>query len=422
MQKLYFPPIIVLGFLLLSALPGQSQNCPKLKSAMIASCGREGVNEFIMFQTGGQTVTLANIKLEYSTTISFTPGASTVVINPNSAITAWKNPAILPANGLTNSLGTITAINPTTTTTIAPNSTVVIIPEGGALTNPYDLQLTGQVLVLFYDTTKTVGTSTSWTGTGNFANFGSAGVRFFRLTTNTGGSCSATQATSYTPANLIRQNGTVGNQAGARTNWDDAADATVTPSDNNGTVHYVNKGCTAIALPIKLVYFNGSVMDGHISLYWEIGSGSNAISFRVERSRNGDTYKTIGNVAAQAGDNTWQYSFTDDLPGAGNNFYRLVMEDADHQLSYSNVVVLDPATTNRIRIYPNPVKDRVTINIGNTSNDMISLINSNGQIMLTRSFSGDSTITLDLSGYATGMYLLRIVNGEQISSYKLYKQ
>lgn len=426
MQKSTIQFTVLSLLFVLALLTARSQNCPKLKSALIDGCGRDGDNEFVVFQTRGQTVSLASIKVEYSTSLSFTPGAATVVINPGSSISAWKNPSVPATNGLTNSLGTIVAINPLTTTTIGPNSTVVIIPDAGAVTNPYDLQVAGQVQVLFYDTTHPSGTSTSWTGTGNFSNYGNSGLalnpRFFRLTTNSGGSCPATQTVSYTPSNLVKQNGSVGAQDGAKTYWDDAADATVTLSDANGTVHYLNTGCTAITLPVNLVSFHGSESGGHAYLQWETAGGSDAVLFVVERSGDGNSYNAIGQVQAQNGDDNQQYSFTDMSPLAGNNFYRLEMEDVGHQLSYSNVLVLGNGAYNGISIYPNPVKDMVSISTEANSTATVMLFNSNGQILQTRSFAGNNMLTLDLSGYPTGLYLLRIVNGGSSSSYKLFKQ
>jgi len=409
-------------FYLLSALTLKSQNCPKLKSALIDGCGRDGVNEFIVFQTRGQVVNLSTIKLEYSSSISFPSGASTVTINPNLNNNVWKNPSVLtPTNGLTNSAGTIVTINPAITTTIPANSTVVIFPEAGAFTNPYDLQLAGSVQVLFYDTTQT---SSSWRGNGNFSNYGNTGTalnpRYFRLTTNAGGGCPASQVTSYTPSNLVKQNGTPGAEDGARTNWDDAADATIALSDVDGTVHYLNTGCTSFALPIKLVSFRGSMKEGHAYLQWEITSQSNAVAFTVERSNEGGSYQAVGNVAAQ--DNILQYSFIDESPASGNNFYRLRMEDVDHISSYSNVLGLTSSAINGISIYPNPVTDRITVRIENGSNALAELIHPDGRVILTRSFAGGNTMTLDLSGYAAGLYLLRISNGQNITAYKLFKQ
>jgi Secretion system C-terminal sorting domain len=107
---------------------------------------------------------------------------------------------------------------------------------------------------------------------------------------------------------------------------------------------------------------------------------------------------------------------------SGNNFYRLEMEDIDHQLSYSNVIVLSNGAFNGVTIYPNPVMNVVTISAANGQHATAILFSSNGQVMITKSFAGNNTITLDLGGYAAGLYMLRIVNGGTSSSYKLFKQ
>ncbi len=71
-------------------------------------------------------------------------------------------------------------------------------------------------------------------------------------------------------------------------------------------------------------------------------------------------------------------------------------------------VTENTATENRALVYPNPAKDVITIDLQNTAGEnVLSIYNSVGQEVLKHELS-DQLVTIDISGFSEGVYLVRI--------------
>jgi len=96
---------------------------------------------------------------------------------------------------------------------------------------------------------------------------------------------------------------------------------------------------------------------GTIDLDWETASELNNDYFTVEKSMDGRTFTPIAEVAG-SGTSTEpiRYSYTDNDPFIGANYYRLRQTDFDGTESYSNVILLEYLSTERIeyKVFPNP--------------------------------------------------------------------
>jgi len=91
------------------------------------------------------------------------------------------------------------------------------------------------------------------------------------------------------------------------------------------------------------------------------------------------------------------YSWLDNAPNAGVNFYRLKMVDKDGVYKYSNIARVDLSTRKGISVYPNPVANH-TIQLqmagqpgGNYS---LYLYNTNGEKLMSSSLIHDGNSTV----------------------------
>ena len=76
---------------------------------------------------------------------------------------------------------------------------------------------------------------------------------------------------------------------------------------------------------------------------------------------------------------------------------------------------------NRIKLYPNPTHDKIHIVNAQGIVHYVSLFDLLGnQLKLTR--VGDSQTCVDLSGYTPGVYFIRIVSDDGITTRKVVKQ
>lgn len=179
---------------------------------------------------------------------------------------------------------------------------------------------------------------------------------------------------------------------------------------------------TLNVLPVQLFTFTATKnQSGNNLLQWSTASEINSSYFELQRSENNTVYTTVQKITAAGFSATAKnYQYTDNNGNAPVYYYRLKMVDMDGKTGYSNIVLIRNATDGAITVYPNPVKDRFVINITDRSllNTSAVLTDMNGHI-LQRVPVIQSATTVDIKNYASGMYFLRLLNGDVV---KIIKQ
>lgn len=186
------------------------------------------------------------------------------------------------------------------------------------------------------------------------------------------------------------------------------------------------------ALPVHLSDFtvvkNGSVSDASWFTFME----TNNSHFDVQRSVDGNTFTTIGQVTSKAanGNSTAKlaYDFTDESPQIGHNYYRLQQVDQDGNMSYSKIIDLVwGADGSVVSIYPNPATDKLNIDVSidKVAQMEVRLLDMSGRVVksvMQRTQKGMNNVTLNLSDIATGVYGVQIYeNNTLIHSTKVNK-
>ncbi|PSL34192.1 right-handed parallel beta-helix repeat-containing protein [Dyadobacter jiangsuensis] len=153
-------------------------------------------------------------------------------------------------------------------------------------------------------------------------------------------------------------------------------------------------GQSEAALPVTLVSFQAKKREREAYLQWQTSSETNSDRFEIERSTDGKHWLQLGEVAAKGSETTiTDYSYTDALPLAGTNMYRLKMIDHSNgstamrpsePFSYSRIAVLN-FEGEKIAIYPNPATDVQAVHLkgvqpGNVRN--IRLFGKGGTLLL----------------------------------------
>lgn len=180
-------------------------------------------------------------------------------------------------------------------------------------------------------------------------------------------------------------------------------------------------------LPVKLLFFTAEKsITGNI-LSWATSEEINSDHFDIERSNNGSNFSVLSKVnAAGNSSNVQHYSFTDVKPFTGTNYYRLKMIDKDGRFNYSETRILAGSNT-AIRIYPNPVKNNLTLEISSTTSSAayIKIINLQGKVL--RDFplqiaNGLNKQTIPVNNLQAGVYMLQINTGDVLQMIKFVKQ
>jgi len=84
----------------------------------------------------------------------------------------------------------------------------------------------------------------------------------------------------------------------------------------------------------------------------------------------------------------------------------------DYQLSPVNENI---TSSSKLRLYPNPVIDFLTVELNNTNDVLIQISNITGKLILKKHYRGDSKYKIDLSHLPKGVYLLNAVLKSNIS-------
>lgn len=181
---------------------------------------------------------------------------------------------------------------------------------------------------------------------------------------------------------------------------------------------YVDRDANA-ALPLTLLSFNGKRETEAVRLNWVTTNENNVAHFSIERSSDGNDFKSITTVNAKNGVAVNDYRFDDAstiaVKSTRDIYYRLKMTDKDGKFSYSKTVVIGPASSNGVTIFPNPVRNgKLFMRLdGNNNRININVQDAAGRIYKTQSMQQASgNITVDVKGLAAGIYFLKTeING-----------
>lgn len=158
-----------------------------------------------------------------------------------------------------------------------------------------------------------------------------------------------------------------------------------------------------------------------VVLSWKDKEYANVKEYIVEKSYDQVRYEALGSFAADANGG----SYTDNNVKAAA-FYRVKIVPRDGQAYYSEVVhVADVCNNGSISVYPNPVKDVITISSGSRQIKQVVLQGFNGAQVAKWDVmaSASQVITLDASSLRPGQYVLVTIDADNNrEAHKLVKK
>lgn len=126
---------------------------------------------------------------------------------------------------------------------------------------------------------------------------------------------------------------------------------------------------------------------------------------------------------------TWQqFSAEFSTPAVAASFY-LEVRTYSNSISYfddfvfeENVATVNPEDElSEIRVYPNPVSDKLTID-KLSDLERISIQNLWGKIIWSSVFSGEEIVIIPVSGFLDGVYLINIQSTDKLITRKIIKK
>jgi hypothetical protein len=181
------------------------------------------------------------------------------------------------------------------------------------------------------------------------------------------------------------------------------------------------------SLPVSLISFAATKQGNHNLLQWKTANEINSNYFAVERSTDNVNFTSLGNVNAKGNTaSATEYSFTDNKPNSGTNYYRLRIVNKDETYVYSGIRTINDAIAFAANIYPNPVQSNLTLNFtsGESMNAHIEIINEEGKTMFstqTQISEGASTQNINTASLTAGLYYIRLITAQGESELKFVK-
>jgi hypothetical protein len=181
--------------------------------------------------------------------------------------------------------------------------------------------------------------------------------------------------------------------------------------------------CTATTtLPVSGIELNGTATDKQIKLNFKAINEREMGSYTIERSTDGSSFTNIGSLqASNVNQAIASYSFADNQPIIGNNYYRIKGNSINGQIQFSNVVVVKyGVNVASVSIVPNPIEGKIVkLKLSQLSkgNYNISITDAFGRTILKKEMllDGSGTVQLNLpSSVSAGNYFVKVMGQEGI--------
>jgi hypothetical protein len=189
------------------------------------------------------------------------------------------------------------------------------------------------------------------------------------------------------------------------------------------TINYTNT-----PLPVSMLDFSGHCSSNAVELNWATATETNNDHFTVMRTAGNAVFDTVAVIPG--GHNTTQpryYSWKDESPAPGMNYYRLCQTDENGTSTVSGFVTVASCATFAVAVYPNPGNGEFTIGMHLENKTEISyrVTDITGRIV-----RATKTITLDaghqqqpllLRDVNAGVYFLEVLIGNEAQVFRLVK-
>lgn len=175
-----------------------------------------------------------------------------------------------------------------------------------------------------------------------------------------------------------------------------------------------------VALPVGWKTFTARRVDKTSLLNWTTSEEKNNHHFIVERSRDGKSFLPISNNIPSKSLNgnssvELNYTFIDQTPLSGHNYYRITQVDIDNHESQSYIKEVYFGEEIQVSAYPNPATDELQIDIQSpqATSGTITLMDATGRVIKqiqTQMVEGLNHLSIQLQDLSAGIYQLQVSN------------
>lgn len=164
---------------------------------------------------------------------------------------------------------------------------------------------------------------------------------------------------------------------------------------------------------------DGQATDKSIQLSFQTGTEQQVAVYEIQRGRNFFDFETIGRINPGETGPDGSYHFEDPSPIIGTNLYRIKAISEDRAFAYSNMINIDFPRTPDLKVFPNPAKDAVYLQLKKALAGKIrfELFDLAGSRLYTTDWTAEVNkpfeVVVPVSSLSEGCYLYRVTNGKQ---------
>mgnify|MGYP003617041543 CR=1 FL=1 len=164
----------------------------------------------------------------------------------------------------------------------------------------------------------------------------------------------------------------------------------------------------SITLPVQFSKFNAQAKNKTTNISFSTASETNNDYFTIERSGDGRSFESIGEIKGAGNSNQeLSYEFVDENPLAGINFYRIKQTDFDGAYSYTEIRSVRHQTKNVI-VSPNRTDGKLNVTSELDNYDVV-IYNTGGQeVQRHMALSGDQSLSIET--LQAGVYFVKVMD------------
>ena len=182
---------------------------------------------------------------------------------------------------------------------------------------------------------------------------------------------------------------------------------------------------TTLSGPLVLQISNISAINkgARNRVDWTTATEAKGDVMTLERSTDGSTFTALTEMPAKG--QASNYTYWDEKPITGVNYYRVKLTNANRDVKYTRVVNATVKNTDKLTIAasPNPVLNKVMVNISGTQQAAGTLQVSDpaGKELLKVATEANSAV-IDMSGMPSGIYFIKYTDDSGSVTTRITKQ
>lgn len=164
--------------------------------------------------------------------------------------------------------------------------------------------------------------------------------------------------------------------------------------------------------PYRLLSFTGTKAPAGIQLQWKTANEGSFTGFTLQKL-SGTTFVGIDSLQSNG---SGTYSYTDIKPITGVNTYRLMQNGITGNITYSDLVKVNTASTtttggDALSVYPNPAHGNINITTNASGSYKLNIYNSFGGVIKQQNINGTAWAE-DVTAYNDGTYIIEMTDSK----------